>query len=105
MNEVYQDFEYDNVEVGISKVATYGTLERTMLKVLEENTELNEVLLKTITKPDNLKPSIDKIIEEAGDVLFRLAVLIKRLDIEDAVGERFREKTAQVVEWVDKQNK
>ena len=63
-----------------------------ILKVIEENTELNEVLLKFITKSPEHRPSIDKIIEEAGDVIARLVILIDQLDIEDSVQSRIDEK-------------
>lgn len=66
---------------------------------MEEMAELNEVLIKTLTKEEKLKPSIDKIIEEAGDLKFRLEVVIDKLQIKDQVDQRFQEKSEQINEW------
>lgn len=102
MNEIYTDLERNEVSA-MQKIVDHGNLERTMLKVVEETTELNEVLIKMVTKREDLKPPIDKVIEEMGDVLFRIAVLAKKMDIEGEVEDRFNEKMAQVIRWINEQ--
>lgn len=62
-----------------------------MIKVIEECAELTEVLSKSITKTDN-KPSVEKIIEETGDVICRIMILSEKLGISDKVDKRVIEK-------------
>lgn len=50
-------------------------------KTCEELTELQELLLKTINKDAKHKPAKEKIIEEIGDVEFRLRMLRRKLAI------------------------
>lgn len=71
------------------------------LKVLEESAELSEVLLKTITKAKGYKPPIDKIIEESGDLLFRIDVLAHKLGIKDKIQERRLQKSFQLKEYIE----
>lgn len=96
MNEVYQDFELQKQGM---KQFIQGDLDRIILKVVEEATELNEVLIKTLTKREDLKPPITKIIEEAGDLTFRLNVLANKLGIVKQIKDREAEKFQQVLEW------
>lgn len=96
MNEVYQDFEMQKQGM---KQFIQGDLDRIILKVVEEATELNEVLVKTLTKREDLKPPIAKIIEEAGDLTFRLNVLANKLGIVKQIKDREAEKFQQVLEW------
>lgn len=103
MNEVYTDLEKVSGYDVLKKIADYGTLERTILKVVEETTELNEVLVKTITKRQDLKPPVDKIIEEMGDSIARMTVLSTKLGINNHVAARIDEKIAQVSRWIDEQ--
>jgi NTP pyrophosphatase (non-canonical NTP hydrolase) len=84
----------------IKVIAEHGELDRVVLKVVEEIFELGEVLTKYVTKRDGLKPPIEKIIEENGDVLARLRVLNDKLGIRQAVKQREEEKIDQVYEWV-----
>lgn len=72
------------------------------LKVVEECMELSEVLVKRVTKSDELKPPVEKIIEEAGDLLFRLDILMEKLGIHDQVYGRFQEKGEQIAIWFKK---
>lgn len=53
-----------------------------LTKTCEELTELQELLLKTVNKKAPNKPKVDKIIEEIGDVEFRLDMLKKKLGID-----------------------
>ena len=87
----------------IINIAGKSSPERAMLKVAEECTELTEVILKTYLKPDDKKPSIDKLVEEAGDVLFRLKVMAICYDIWDRIQEREYEKGLQVDEYLQKE--
>lgn len=96
MNEVYQDFEMQ--KKGMNQFIQ-GDLDKIILKVVEEATELNEVLVKTLTKREDLKPPTAKIIEEAGDLLFRLNVLANKLGIVKQIKDREAEKFQQVLEW------
>lgn len=70
------------------------------LKVLEESAELSEVLLKTLTKAPNYKPHIDKVIEEAGDLFFRLRIYCQQQGIEEAVKQRYLFKHEQLEKWI-----
>lgn len=72
--------------------------EKNILKMCEEMAELSEVLLKYVNKSPENRPSMGKIVEESGDVLFRLVVLIEQFDIEDAVDKRCDEKADQIYE-------
>lgn len=76
--------------------------ERLMLKVMEEMAELNEVCIKTITKTPELKPPVEKIIEEIGDLWFRTRILVKNMGIEEEVRKRYEEKGAQIDRWYKK---
>lgn len=71
------------------------------LKVLEEASELSEVLVKCVTKRDKDKPPLEKVIEEMGDLHFRMHVLAHHLKIEDLVKDRMQEKADQLKEYID----
>ena len=86
----------------IEKVIGYNSSERNILKVVEETTELNEVLIKYLTKSPELKPKIEKIIEEMGDTLFRMKVVAEMLGISKDVNKRFEQKAKQIGEYIDK---
>lgn len=85
-----------------TKMAQRFEQERLMLKVLEEMAELNEVMLKTITKTEDLRPPREKIVEEIGDVQFRMDILIEKMGIEDEVKQRYADKEKQITEWYSK---
>lgn len=72
------------------------------LKLAEELNELSEVLIKKITKEGGLhEPSEEKLVEEAGDVFLRLAVLMTMLG-EEKVFDRINKKVAHLEERKDK---
>lgn len=73
--------------------------ERLTLKVVEELSELSEVLVKRLTRKEGQKPSVEKIIEEIGDVFFRSHCLIAKLGIHEKVEDRIRQKSIQVEKW------
>lgn len=82
-------------------VANSYTKEKNTLKVVEECLELTEVLVKTVTKDKINAPSIEKVVEEMGDVYFRLGVLAKVLDIEERVQTRIQEKSDIMEEYLN----
>lgn len=77
--------------------------QKNILKVCEELAELQEVLLKYVNKKDELKPTTEKIVEEMGDVVFRMSILSEQLGIGDAIGERMNNKSSEVYEWYQEQ--
>lgn len=86
----------------IQKILEKQSEEKTKLKALEEMAELSEVLLKTLTKNGKEKPPLEKIIEELGDVEFRLLILKTKLGITTQVAERFQNKQKEVIEFYEK---
>lgn len=70
-----------------------------ILKVVEECAELQEVMTKYITKRPDLKPTKEKLVEEMGDVLFRIIVASKMLDIEKQVHQRLEDKAQTMYNW------
>lgn len=70
-----------------------------ILKVVEECAELQEVMIKYLTKNENLKPPLSKIYEEMGDVIFRIIVVSKALGIEDEVQGRIEYKSQMMYDW------
>lgn len=85
----------------VNKVIAYNTPEKNILKVVEETTELNEVLIKYLTKTPELKPKIEKIIEEMGDTLFRMKVVAEMFGISKEVNKRFEQKANQLDKWIE----
>ena len=81
------------------KLITGLTEEKHIMKVLEEMHELGEVLTKYLNKQPEYRPKKEKIIEESGDLLYRMTLMIKKLGIEDEVNERFKVKSDQINEW------
>lgn len=80
----------------IDEVVKENTLEYNLMKYLEESAELNEVVIKTLTKGQiNYKPPIEKLHEEISHVEFRLAVL-KRIYGEDACNAQLNMKQVSI---------
>lgn len=75
--------------------------EYNLLKLGEELAELQEVVLKTHLKIPEKRPPIEKMIEEVGDVVFRLGVLIKQYDIQDKIGERIDFKVGKFLSFFE----
>jgi NTP pyrophosphatase (non-canonical NTP hydrolase) len=89
----------------LNALITNNNLEFNILKVIEECTELNEVLLKYLTKDENKKPSLEKLAEEIGDVIFRIPVLIKHIpELDDLVEKRIEEKINIMYNYMIKNN-
>lgn len=86
------------------KMADNFDEERLTLKVVEELSELSEVLVKRLTRKEGQKPSVEKIIEEIGDVHFRTRCLIEKLGISEQVEARILQKGMQVEKWYFENN-
>ena len=84
------------------KLIKYQSREKNILKAVEECAELQEVLVKLLTKGESTRPKIEKIIEEAGDVMFRIYVLTEMLGITDKTFDRTEQKAEFILKWVEK---
>lgn len=83
----------------VEKMAGQFDEDKLALKLVEECMELCEVLVKRVTKSTELKPPLEKVIEEMGDVMFRFEILGHKLGILDEVDERACEKAEQIDKW------
>jgi NTP pyrophosphatase (non-canonical NTP hydrolase) len=84
------------------KLVKFFTPEQNVLKLIEELTELQEVMIKYLTKSPAFKPKKDKMVEEMGDVMFRMAIVCEVLGIEEElVVERSEHKWEIMDTWVD----
>ncbi len=63
---------------------------------------MNEKLLKYITKRPELRPTEAEIIEEAGDTIARLILLMVSMEIAKEVEERTESKLAYIYEMMAK---
>lgn len=88
--------EEDIADDVISYLVNNVPINKSVGKLAEELAELSEVLLKIMTDRRSIEESKAKIIEELGDILFRSAVVIKQMDIEQAVEERILEKAIYI---------
>jgi NTP pyrophosphatase (non-canonical NTP hydrolase) len=88
------------IELAIEKLVKHVPTEMNILKVVEECAELQEVMVKYLTKNESLKPKMEKLSEEMGDVIFRIMVAAKMLGIEDEVQGRMDFKAKQLYTWV-----
>ena len=76
----------------INMVASERNLSYCYLKTAEELFELGEILLKQVTKPDGSEERIPHLIEECGDVILNIKILVSKLKIEDKVKKRVESK-------------
>jgi len=83
----------------IQKMAGKFDEEELALKLVEECMELCEVLVKRVTKSSELKPPVEKVIEEMGDLQFRLFILAYKMEILPQVETRLKEKSDQIDKW------
>lgn len=72
-----------------------------LLKLAEEAIELSEVLVKMVTKPNKRDERIPHLIEELGDVEFRMAILLQQYQLAFKVKERHIEKLNKLVSYAD----
>ncbi len=91
----------------IKYVADNSDLTYCILKTIEELFELGEVLSKQLTKPDGAdsEERVAKVVEESGDVLFNVRVLVSKMELSMQVLNRVEEKALQCVKRIDKQLK
>jgi hypothetical protein len=85
----------------IDKIIAHSDKPYHYLKLLEELAELQEVIVKRLTKSEKHRPPIAKIIEEAGDVLVRINVISVIEDITEEVFERYDQKVLQISKEID----
>lgn len=89
----------DIVEAATDLLVKHLSTEQNILKVVEECAELQEVMVKYLTKSETLKPKKEKLTEEMGDVIFRIIVASKMLGIDDEVENRLDEKAKIMYDW------
>lgn len=87
------------IEEAIDKLVEHCPKDMIILKVVEECAELQEVMVKYLTKREELKPSMGRISEEMGDVMFRIMVAVQLLGLEDAVELRIETKAKELYDW------
>lgn len=70
-----------------------------MLKLVEELAELQEVCIKTLTKPTGALEGkrLEHLIEEFGDVHARMAVVLSHLDLNSQVVDRRQVKLIETL--------
>lgn len=84
------------------KLVNFFTEEQNVLKLIEELTELQHVMIKYLTKSPAFKPKKKDMIEEMGDVMFRMAIVMEVLGItEEDVEDRAEHKWEVMDTWVD----
>jgi NTP pyrophosphatase (non-canonical NTP hydrolase) len=84
------------------RILDYNEPQFNYYKLAEELAELSEVVLKRYGKKPDHKPSIEKLIEESGDVLVRLKILIRMEGIQKNVVARKRQKLNQLIGYIEK---
>lgn len=89
------------LEQKIDNIIKYNTPSYNYIKLAEELAELQEVIIKRYLKKPENAPPIEKVIEEAGDVLLRIAILGKMENIYEAVGERMETKADQLQNYIN----
>lgn len=73
-----------------------------LIKFIEESSELNELLTKSITKDGTPKqPSRKSIIDEIGDLEIRLNIL-KRIYGRSGINDRVKYKTRKYKSYINK---
>lgn len=85
----------------IERILDYNTEKGDYGKLMEELAELSEVVVKSYIKVEGHKPPIEKVVEEIGDVLLRIDIIIRRLNIEEAVTERIENKLKKLTGYMD----
>lgn len=87
----------DNI---VEEVVKNNVLSFTISKTAEECAELGAVLLQAINKKHNFPKQ--EIIEEIGDVEWRLRILKKQLGIEEEVNKRIEYKKEKLRVYLEK---
>jgi NTP pyrophosphatase (non-canonical NTP hydrolase) len=84
------------------KLVEFFTHEQNILKMIEETAELQEVMIKYLTKSPAFKPKKEKMIEEMGDLMFRMSIVMHILGIKEEDVEKRAERKWEVMDtWVD----
>lgn len=86
----------------IQKIADENSKVYNVLKLAEELSELSEVLLKLVNKPEGYKPPEIKIVEEMADVIIRMKVMATNFNIKDRVNDRVLVKLKYISDAIDK---
>lgn len=76
----------------IDNIVSLNQEDYDLLKLAEECTELSEVLIKMVTKPNRREERMGHLIEEMGDVGVRMDILQARLGVSKEVDKRYQEK-------------
>ena len=84
----------------IDIIVSHNSEEYDLLKLAEECTELSEVLIKMVTKPNRKEEKIPHLIEELGDVKLRMDILVSKLNVEEEVYIRVNSKLDYINEKV-----
>lgn len=95
---------HDAISSVVDQLTKVNNLEFNMAKVIEEAAEVTELLTKYLTKIPSLKPQSASITEEVGDLIFRLMVLSRHMNIENEVGLRVEDKAAMLKKALYKGN-
>lgn len=82
----------------IDDIVSHNSEDHDILKLAEECTELSEVLIKMITKPNRREERMPHLIEELGDVEVRLDILKRRLGLTKDIAKRYESK----LEYINK---
>ena len=94
-NEKLTEEEKDHI---YDYMSNENTRKYNFLKASEELQELSLILTQTYTKPGKI--TLDKVIEEIGDVIVRLEVL-SRMFPKEAVDERINNKLNQFKRFIE----
>jgi hypothetical protein len=94
----YEKIPPEVVDEMLTDIAKNSDVNHAMLKVIEELSEAQVVLTKMLTKPKDKRPSTLDLVEELGDVLFRINVLAKAIDLEDDIQARAYNKIRYIHE-------
>lgn len=102
-----EDFDEKDVLDVCAVIADTYERNRCYSKLAEECIELAEVAIKMANKAEGFQPPIEKIVEKAGDIMFRLGVVMfhETFDMEAAIKERIINKAYQLVEYLKSENK
>lgn len=92
-----------NIDEVATRLANTNDPKYNYLKTIEELAELNEILIKSVTKNATNRPPLEKIIEESAHVIFRINILSKMLGIEEQVQEEIEVKAEYLNNFYEKE--
>ena len=93
-------FKKSITKVKIHKIQNNNGFQYNMLKAIEELSELSAALTQMLTK--NNKDTVKNVIEEFGDVEFRLSVLRSHFN-EKLIDKRFQKKLNKSIKYLKTQ--